>query len=1110
MLRPVVAVLSALAVAAAVLVPAAPAAADLPKPDYAEAPTVLINEIAGSSARSEADSFLELRNWGDEAVELTGWAIYRCSAIGLRRNVGQAEADLRGITLPPGGILTISRVGLPGDLHFTGGYAAAGYGAYLEAPDGSVVDMVGVYPNQPWPMTTECTPPGGNLPRVLDSAQDESWQRIAATGDPAADWIEAPATIDAPNAQAAPAESVSPVVISEIAATGPAGGSDGFVELRNDGPSVVDLGGWTIWRCTGSGALRPETLQLEVPQGVELAPGDLWVIGGEGFTGEAALRWPTSLADREFGLLIRDADGRLVDRVAVSHYADSPCQDPKLPAILDAPAGESYQLTDAGDWVAAPRTPGAANAQVADALFGSRAAVEGTTPDATAGPTDPAGVAISELATDPSGEGMPAGLERRNYVELGNYGDDPVDVSGWTVWRCMADGARALEPQAVIPAGTVLSPGATWLLALAGTPAAARADQSYDTALSMLGTGIWLTDADGAPVDSVGVYGTNEMDQDNVTPSPCSNGVALTTYQPDRLLGETFRRSRFTGSDIDDFVTGPATPGVLDLVPWVDPTARVAVVADIPRAAAPTTAAPAGDDAAVPTQPARVLAVWGGVTDGAPLDSRVGADEVGLDPSAPGPVADDAYGLPYQRIELDGTALLAGGTVGWRGTTTGRAELQLSVWTGESWRLLDAAAGSPDDAAVGDGPAEVALAGAVHADEVLDGMVTLLVQSGPRTVATLEHAEDGAFDDRSAYDFAISHVTDTQYLAESYPEVYAEELSWIAANADAREIAFATHTGDLVQNWVDPAQNDIRARLEFERASAIQSILDEAGIPNSVLPGNHDNIRGASADLFNEYFPPERYADTEWYGGSIAPGDNSANFSTFEHSGARFLMLSLPYAYGEREIAWAEEVVAAHPDHNVIISTHEHVMPKMEDAPAHRASSARWISRAGELWDRVIAPNRNVVLVLAGHFHGIGQLVTEDAGGIPGHTVVELLADYQEFRTHTGERATGFQRLLQVDLASGSIAVDTFSVRLDADASADYDYRQFALENGSALTGSNVRPWRILATGLQHRYTAEDDQFVATVAFQYPKLVETVAVTAEPTTATASGRARVS
>ncbi len=206
-------------------------------------------------------------------------------------------------------------------------------------------------------------------------------------------------------------------------------------------------------------------------------------------------------------------------------------------------------------------------------------------------------------------------------------------------------------------------------------------------------------------------------------------------------------------------------------------------------------------------------------------------------------------------------------------------------------------------------------------------------------------------------------------------------------------------------------------------------------------------------------------------------------------------MLSLPYAYGDRELDWAAEVVAEHPDHNVILSTHEHVTPKTVDAAAGRAVASRWTSRAQDLWDRVIAPNRNVVLVLAGHFHGLGKLTTENAGGIPGHTVVELLADYQEFRTHTGERATGFQRLLQLDLASGTVAVDTFSAHLGASASFEYDYRQFVPENGSVTAPSNARPWRIVAAGLQDRYGAEDDEFTASVAFQYAKSVATDSVT---------------
>ena len=206
-------------------------------------------------------------------------------------------------------------------------------------------------------------------------------------------------------------------------------------------------------------------------------------------------------------------------------------------------------------------------------------------------------------------------------------------------------------------------------------------------------------------------------------------------------------------------------------------------------------------------------------------------------------------------------------------------------------------------------------------------------------------------------------------------------------------------------------------------------------------------------------------------------------------------MLSLPYAYGDAEMNWASEVVASHPDHNVIISTHEHVTPKALDSPAARSISGRWVSRGQELWDRVVAPNRNVVLVLSGHFHGLGEIRTENVGGIPGHTVTELVADYQEFRTHTGERATGFQRLLQIDLAAGAIAVDTFSRELDASYSHPYDYRQFLPDTGDPYVPSNARPWRVVESGLQGRYRDIDDEFVTAANFSYPKAIETLGVT---------------
>ncbi|TBN56050.1 hypothetical protein EYE40_00795 [Glaciihabitans arcticus] len=1034
--------------------------------------TVLINEIANGGQRSDSDSFFELRNWGDDAVDLTGWSVYRCSAMGLRANTGRTEGELAGVILKPGEIFTFSKVGMAGDQHTTQPFSSEGVGLWLENPEGERVDAVAVYPNEPWQTQTECTF-GRNLPNSLDFSLGESWQRVAATGDQAADFVKAPATIAGRNATRGQPRASSNVVISELTGAGPDGPNDDFVELQNTGTVDENISGWQLFRCTAEGRLRENTRQLVVENGTVLRPGERWVAASQSYRGRVDATYRTPLANIEFGVLLRTSDDRLVDRVSVATQADSACQDgdDKLPAVLDAVAGESHQRTADG-FIIAPRTPGRANATIANSILARHLRYPATR-----------GVALSEIGTDPAPAGQLPGMRQRNFIELSNFGATRVDIGGWTLRRCELTGSRSPDLQATVPAGTVLEPGKTWLAARAGTDEAGNADATYDTALNFLGAGIWVEDARGIRVDSAGIYAANEMDSSNVTDSPCTKGVALTTYGVDRMLGETFQRTAFTGDDATDFVAAKSTPGSAALVEAAEPITAAQPLEIEGATVRPVSVAeqkplPATDGAA------RVIEAWAGASDG-PLVKRTGPGERRLDASKPVDAIDDGWLSPYQRLVIDATKLRMGSSVVWRGSSVARNELQLSVWdwSASTWRLLDAGSG-----------AGLSLGGVLGSGDIRAQRVTLLVQDGPRIEATLLDGRDGALAAPEDYDFAISHLTDTQYLSESYPEVYAGVVGWIAQNADDRKIAFATHTGDLVQNWVDPDQNEVRARREFETASKMQAVLDAARVPNSVLPGNHDNKRGVDDSLFNEYFGPERYAGTEWYGGSIAPDDNSANFSTFERGGARFLMLSLPYAYGEREIAWAEQVVTSHPGHNVVISTHEHVTPKTEFEKAHRSSTSRWVSRGQELWDRVIAPNRNVTVVLSGHFHGIGSLVTENAGDIEGHTVVELLADYQEFRTHTGERATGFQRLLQLDLDAGTIAVDTFSVRLAANASHEYDYKQFVADNGTPLSASNARPWRIIESGLQGRYSATDDEFQARVTFQHPKRVHTAAL----------------
>ncbi|WP_396642712.1 lamin tail domain-containing protein [Microbacterium sp.] len=1051
---------------------------------------IVISEVAAGSSRSDADSFFELQNIDDHAVDLTGWQVFRCSAQGLRANFSRPESELRGVVLEPGEIAVVARIGVetggvqPDGL-FTQQYAPSGFGLILADASGATADAIGVYPTQPWPTESECSE-NGNVPASLAFALDESWQRVRDTGDAAVDFVRGRATPGTADLGRVTTPS-GVVVIDEIAAAGPAGPNDDLIELRNPGSDTVDLSGWTLYRCARDGTLSVATAQVTFPSRTDLGAGERLVVGSGG-KGISAPDFTsaTSLADTVSGALLVDAAGRRVDGVSVSNHPDTACQtgDEKLASVLDYRGGESWQRSpETGEWVIAERTAGRANA-VDDTRLAD---------DALTYPSRP-GVAISEVATDPAIDGGAVDAERHHFVEIGNYGERPIDIGGWRVVACGSDGFREPADLAVIEPGTRIEPGGTWVAALEDTDAAAAAQARFDTELDFRGAGVWIEDASGERVDSVGIFHANEMDHSIERYSPCTKGMSLSTFAVDRLAGETWQRARFTGTDSEDFVHAGATPGTLDERRWIEtgeltPAAagRIAAVRTEARIeSASARAADRVDPSSLTGDPVTILEAFAGSSEGGPLTQRSAPNEQRVADAALAAGRDDSWAYPYVRLRV--AVPQASAVVSWAGSVTGAAPVRMSVWAPQTgaWRSVEEAEAAPEG-----GTHEIVLSGDVRPGEVSAGIVELLVQAVPAPAA----ADRVGFADPGDYDLSVTHITDTQYLSESYPEVYAEQLAWVRASQEARKISFVAHTGDLIQNWVDPDQEPARARHEFEVASETQALLDDAGVANSVLPGNHDNKRGVTNDLFNEYFGPGRYAGAPWYGGSIAPDDNSANYTLFERAGARFLVLSLPYAYAERELAWAEDVVAQHPDRNVIVATHEHLSATGEFNPPARSSSSRWLSRADELWARVVAPHRNVVLVLAGHFHGLSRIDTTDAGGIPGHAVTELLADYQEFRTHTGERATGFQRLLQIDLAGGTVQVDTFSATLGEHASFPYDYEQAVADNGHDTSGSNARPWRILDHGLQDRYTAADDDFSVRLSFQFDKAVQTSAVT---------------
>lgn len=320
--------------------------------------------------------------------------------------------------------------------------------------------------------------------------------------------------------------------------------------------------------------------------------------------------------------------------------------------------------------------------------------------------------------------------------------------------------------------------------------------------------------------------------------------------------------------------------------------------------------------------------------------------------------------------------------------------------------------------------------------------------------------------------FSLAVIPDTQfYVYESSGapvEVFEAQTQWVVDQREEEGIVFTTHLGDVVQSWDDPT--------EWDLAELAMSHLD-GGMPYGIAVGNHDcdYPRGESgldpACIFDDWFPIERYEAESWWGGSYAWEGAYSSYQLISASGLELLFLHMAMEPDEEELQWGAEVIAAHPDRLVILSTHWFLDPE-----GNLAGSGPY--GAETLWDSLVAPYDNVWFVLSAHVPG-ESVRSED---VAGHPVHQILSCYQ---TMDGRVFTdGYLRLMRFEPAAGRVQVETYSPWLDAWMTGDsstfeldwpvFPYQQTEVEG--VTSGSIAQAeWAELEPGTYEWYVSAQD-----------------------------------
>ncbi len=324
-------------------------------------------------------------------------------------------------------------------------------------------------------------------------------------------------------------------------------------------------------------------------------------------------------------------------------------------------------------------------------------------------------------------------------------------------------------------------------------------------------------------------------------------------------------------------------------------------------------------------------------------------------------------------------------------------------------------------------------------------------------------------------DFLIPVLPDTQNYArenagsgDAVKEMWFAQTDWILSHRASDNIPFVATLGDCVQNGNDSSEwkNATNAYYRLEKQS-LTDLLE--GIPYGVTVGNHDQAPNGDPDgstsSYNQYFGISHFSGKSYYGGHYDV-NNDNWFDTFSVSGLDFLVISFEYGrYGSLVMDWADSVIAARPNHRVIVLTHH-----AGDDNADVNATTTTFSAQGSAIYEALKHNQNFFLMLGGHVFNEGG-EGRRADTFSGHTTRTLVSDYQG-RFNGGN---GLMRLMYFSPSNNLVSVKTYSPwtgSFETDANSQFSFSYNMQPNGAGVAGTSYAALKTTTNVVQGAQTS--------------------------------------
>ena len=263
------------------------------------------------------------------------------------------------------------------------------------------------------------------------------------------------------------------------------------------------------------------------------------------------------------------------------------------------------------------------------------------------------------------------------------------------------------------------------------------------------------------------------------------------------------------------------------------------------------------------------------------------------------------------------------------------------------------------------------------------------------------NAEKAFFEREDVKDYAYSFacIGDTQFLVEkdvnNGTTQYASPIyDWIIANKEEKNIQHVFGLGDITDNNSD---------AEWEYAVTLHEKLGAAGVDYSIIPGNHDDYTTPAAK-YNKYFGNvSSFVDS--IDGYYQEGHLENFYTKFDVGEHKYMVIGLLYGAKDDVLEWANDVVAANFDREVIVITHSLFDAEgnwaLRDTRYQTTTSRKDLNNGSEIWDKFISKHSNITIAVAGHISG-DIIKAGKSVGDNGNVVNTFLIDPQGFDMATG------------------------------------------------------------------------------------------------------------